>query len=429
MSKEDIIKRHLSKKTLSVLKEGISFPIKPSDLMDHMTGVFDDVIPDMMTSMMSDLRSEGHLSPCPNNGPRNVKAMSAWNIFVEKGEITADDDWWVEVYLKRSRAFDIPRMHLIRATASIKPRDALVTEEKFDAAIKSALTDIRSAYLTEDTYSELDARQTCGLSGEALSTGRDPLNPVIFEFSMKEYKYHEAPVIEEPKTVQHMILDLPSEKLVMADWFRIKGFNDGLEAIIGEDYYDLNSAHGLDQRMSDYLTKAGLAIVQVGNTSPYAYEDGAGIWRMGHVNDEHDRFWNKDDTPTEHKAPDPKWTTCTDLWANIFADPERIIDILMASGEYDDRESARKSLDDYLSETYGAHEIDMQGVTRLHVYAPTGYAVNREAFDRDFKAGEIDTLLMTWKNMILMSWKFSLKMMSCQRTRKSSNTRRCHAST
>lgn len=102
-------------------------------------------------------------------------------------------------------------------------------------------------------------------------------------------------------------------------------------------------------------------------------------------------FWTEEGEKIGDGAPEPVWRTCTDLWANTFAAPERIVDVMMASGLYEARTEAEAVLETYCAQTHGAGIFDL-GTEELHVYAPTGYGVHRDNFDTVFAAPEIPRL-------------------------------------
>jgi hypothetical protein len=359
------------------------------------------------------LRGEGLLSPCPNNGPRGVGTLEAWNRWLAGAydappEARDREHRYGEHQLVNAPGFKTVQNCLIRAVVEMErqvwerehpgerwgsdSKEGAINRDDVQAGLRDACARIITAYAEEETtdnigFIDLQGRQT----SERFMLEGSFLTPVLCAVPAD---YASGPVrlppIETPKSIRHLELSLPSGVLCMADWFRIEGFNEGLRALIGEDdHYEINYADGLDARSRDYFEKAGLAIVQVGNTSPHAYADTPGVWRMGHVDEDHDAFWTEEGEPRPGvTAPEPVWRTCTDLWANTFADQEVILDILMASDRYPDRAEALRAFEAY-AEEYGVSVTEI-GADRLHLYVPTGHGVHAEDFNEVFRAAELD---------------------------------------
>ncbi|MEQ5829392.1 hypothetical protein J3456_18775 [Sulfitobacter sp. NFXS29] len=106
---------------------------------------------------------------------------------------------------------------------------------------------------------------------------------------------------------------------------------------------------------------------------------------MGWFDEDHDAFYTEDSHRTDIPMLEREWNTCTDL----FADRGVMVDILMASDQYETREAADAAMVAYVDETYGAHIIELGG-EKLHIYAPTGYGVHHADFASKISAQEID---------------------------------------
>lgn len=414
-----IAERHFGEGSLDALLLGRDLPITggliPAYHEFDARKAFDAALHKVTRGFLEEIRAEGLLSPCPNNGPRGVGSLEAWNRWLEGAYDAAPEDRdredrYGEHRLAEAPGFKTVSNCLIRAVVEMEGRvwernhpgekrgSASTKEEPLErgdvtAAFREASARIITAYAEEEAidnigFTELRGRQT----GENFVLQNSFLTPVLCALS-GDYSAEPVPLppLETPKSVRQLELSLPSGVLCMADWFRIDGFNKGLQALIGgDDHYEINYADGLDARARDYFEKAGLAIVQVGNSSPAAYADAPGVWRMGHVDEENDAFWTEDGEPREGaQPPQEAWRTCTDLWANTFADREVILDILMASERYPDRSDARAALDDYAGE-YGVSMTDL-GVDRLHLYLPTGHGVQAGDFSPVFRAEELES--------------------------------------
>jgi hypothetical protein len=412
-----IAERNLQPGALDGLKLGRGYPITDGFIPPYHAfdahKAFDEALFAVTRALLEDLRREGLLTPCPNNGPRAVSSIEAWNRWLEGAYDAPPDgrpreDRWGKHSLADAPGFKTFQNCLFRQVVDTErkiwerdhPEDKRgfgeaqipLGEAEVDEMLKAACARIITAYAQEDTndnigFMDLRSQQT----GDALVLQNSFLNPVLCA-RPKDYRSEPVPLppVDAPSSVRHLELSLPSGVLCMADWFRIDGFKEGLQSLLGgEDHYEINYATGLDARAKDYFEKAGLVIVQVGNTSPAAYADTPGVWRMGYVDEDHEIFWDEAGEPVPGTQPPAKaWRTCTDLWANTFADREVIVDILMASDRYPDRADALMGLTEYAQE-YGVSMTDL-GVDRLHLYLPTGQGIHAGDFNEVFRAAELD---------------------------------------
>ena len=411
----EIVSSHINVKTLSILKQGIDFPISKNALKEQLALLTPEQGPlaGLTTGLMQALRAEGLVHACPNNGPRDVRSMNAWNIWMETGDIEQENHRWHKHSLFNSTGFGLVNGSLLKnmfmldfdlqktgktglnkdVNATEQP-EYLFSESDFDLILSRSAEDMVKAMNGDPLiwpflyFQDKELNLHCKLTDKSLSIGDDPLKPVLMAW-VPPYSRVVLPSVKPPKIARHLILQLPSQTLVMADHFRIKGFREGLVALVGHDDHSINGADGRDERMRDYMEKAGLAIVQTSRIRPDAYGGENGIWRMGHVDDTHEIFLNQDGSPTDISPPEPLWNTCTDIWANCLADRQTVIDILMASGLHETRDAAGELLDAYIEETHGASSIAMPDVDWLHVYAPTGYGTDGK-FTEEFQANEIE---------------------------------------
>lgn len=325
---------------------------------------FNKAMEAIQMSVMSAFRDAGFCAPCPNNGPRNVRCLEAWNKFVNND--TDNTEFWYECSLMESPAFR--EISTAIRTSFIEHKGALTRAqaEGMFAPLRSKINEV----LADDEPSAFGRESMKGdLTDEYYGLVGSIFKPVLC-LSLDRTKTP-LPVIGEPKKMRHYTLTLPTGRLAIADYFRIPGFREALEELAGEEEggYNINNADGMNKRAHDYLTKAGIAIVQVSNTSPSAYHDN-GTWIMGHVDE--DEYYDENGEPIGNGPPEPVWDTCTDLWANTFASPEAIVNVLMHSDHYQNEDDAMNALVKYCEETWGANIVDL-GCNTLHVYAPTGF--------------------------------------------------------
>lgn len=363
-------------------------------------------------AMLESLRSVGACAPCPNAFGREISEIDAWNAWLEgKFDAVAENDYetrWFERDLERSPlhstlgylqfSLTLDREKQIWGRENpgeqfpySSDREFTFTAQDFSEMASQLRQDLIEAVIEGSDRAapgkaELTSRQT----GERHGFTGHFLRPVLCSFkeSLSRYPRPLANLEANPPSLRHLEIPLPSGRLAMADWFRIPGFTDAVEKICDEEHYEINYATGVDARAKDYFEKMGIAIVQVGNTSPYAYQVQPGTWYMGHVHEDDDAYWNEAD---ESIRPIPKesWTTCTDLWANTFADVEAIADVLMASERYETREAAIEAIESYCADSYGANIIEIDTPT-LHLYMPTGYGGHKGNFDKVFNARGIE---------------------------------------
>jgi len=391
---------------MQFLKEGLEYPVSKDALVENRrTNVYNarGPINDLSEELMNAYRDAGYLEKCPNNGSRNIRGMTEWNVWLS-GE---DLGRYGQMYLDRAPGFGMMRQALISASVevemdiekSLSPDGKInysdrpkfdLTEDDVDREIAGAVAKAREAFINETTDLLMSRdTSTCQVTGQHLRIGGTLFAPVLTRFT-EDYKDEIAPLVETPKPALHFEIPLPTGELVMGDWIRMEGFKEGLMSLVGgDDSYEINNSVGLDERMQDYFVKAGLVIVQVGNSSPHAYTDTSGVWRMGYVDDDNERFYDENGERTEVELPSEGWSTCTDLWANVFADRSVIVDILMASGVYESRLVADAALLEHVDDAYGT-TINKLDVDRLHIYAPTGFGCLTGSFIKDFRAQELE---------------------------------------
>ena len=345
-------------------------------------------------------RDEGFLAPCPNNGPRNVGAMTAWNDWLEGVDLEKE---YRNSHLLQSAAAQVLPRNFVKTTVRRKMRlendgepAGFASADDLRSVIEAVIAKSREAYIAqtldpyEDTLSNFHDR----LTGDPLRTGGTLFEPVLVSFDTAEREFVPCPVLDQPPVALEIELSLPSGELVMADWFRVKGFKEGLDALVEEPGHgwDLNSQDGMDARMRAYYELAGLVIVACGNNSPYAHLERPGVWRMGHIID--------DELDEDAEVQEEAWTTCTDLWANVFADRQTVLDVMMASGVYAERAEADAALQGYIDDTWGATAVKL-GVDRLHVYAPTGFGEQGDLFDKKVRFAGFDYGAHRWDAYVL----------------------------
>ena len=392
-----IVATHVNMESLSCLRKNIEFPIEKYMLNQHLRFSChpDRMIGVLISELMNDLRGNGLVSACPNNGPRCVPFMQSWNSWVKNG-CEKGDDPSLRYKLFSTPAFDALNDSLLHHTSLyfLEMKQSgnsfkVIQETDFDNILSNVI-DETMAVLTGHSPVRIPVYpHYCRLSGDSVRCSDNPLDPVLSKFDENSGTWEILPIIETiPKPVRHLILDLPSQELLMTKQFVIKGFKEGLDALTGCNFYDISYQNCIDDCVRDCIEKAGLAVIHLYESWPDAYAAGDGIWRMSHIDAAHDVFMS-DGKPTDVAPPQPAWSFDMGPSVNHLADPETVIDILMASGIYESRTLAHEALDAGMKE-YDIVRIPMPGIEHLHIHAPTGYGVLNKCFEDQFRAEEIE---------------------------------------
>ncbi|MEP3669954.1 MAG: hypothetical protein ABJN42_24860 [Roseibium sp.] len=356
------------------------------------------------------LRDAGVCEPCPNNGPHKVRGLEAWNLFLEGAFDEPIEDYSHPHYYRFQELEDAPLFRTLGTAAILASVDferklwesrnpgekynydeeVLIEQEDYQGLLMAIQTEMVNTLTAEDGVHLISADFRSLLDEKMRFVMLDSFLTPTLATRGPDGRKEIVPLEETPAPVRHIELPLPSGRLAMADCFRIPGFNEGIDKLLDGDDYAINQAKGVDDRARAYYETIGLAFIQVGNTSPYAFTDetAPGIWRMGHVDEDHDHFYTEEGERTDAVMPREEWNTCTDRWSNVFGDAEVVKDVLMASGQYDDRDAAEAALVEYC-EQWSAALVNLD-VDHLHVYMPTGYCTHTEEFNEVFKAEEVE---------------------------------------
>jgi hypothetical protein len=376
---QKVFDKHFTDENLAVFNVSDDYSIEnvvPSISDFELRQIFDAKMTGFTYDFLNDLKADGLLDPCPNNGYRDVGCLTAWNKWLaDDYEAELPDPHTRVMYarLDRSPAFAVVKAQFIFAAVEqsklggkfthLVDRFRSITERDFFHET------VKTGVMTFDLVGKMDDERYA-LMGSFLK-------PVLGMYDPKTYELNEVPVLPEPKYVRHVELPTPSGVLVMDQSFEIEGFYEGLKVILSDEYYSINFASGLDRRSQDYLEKLGLCIVQTGSFGTQVHNDTSGIWRVGMV-DEYD--------PRCH-LEEPAWVNDSDIWSNVFGDREAVINVLMASNKYGDRNDAAAALDAHISDDTRSTSAHVT-VDRLHVYMPTGAGIAANKFHEIFDVEE-----------------------------------------
>lgn len=330
-----------------------------------------------LVAFLAEKQAQGALKPCPNLGDRRSNAIEAWNRFAAGGleaikphehrHIAGmlDGAWRDAIFAAVwDTRLEVPSegQHRGRSEAL----DPAVVRAMLEGLPDRIATLVESGKLDPDMT---DCEIYCSITGERLQVELRDWQPVLHRLDLTTANFVEVEAISAGKPLRHMEMNLPTGELLLADWFRIPGFNEGMDALVGDTGREINCDQGADQHTRDNFEGAGFAHISVGNTSPTIYRDGELI-RLGH-HDEETLYDEAGERIAE--GPEEAGCVCTDLWWVTIADKQVITDILMRSDRHADRAAAEAAIDAYVEGSWGVTRIQLEPGP-LHVYFPGGHA-------------------------------------------------------
>ncbi|WP_375263991.1 hypothetical protein [Palleronia sp.] len=326
-------------------------------------------------ALLLEKQAEGVLKPCRNLGDRQNRHLDAWQRLVEAGpeDLKAYDDRQLAGILHgawRDTLFmtilDLPEKgpdgKYLGLASPANPENIRATLETLPDTLAAA---VEGGNMDPDVS---DCDIACSITGERLQLEMRDWQPVLQRLDMKTGQFVEAEAISAGKPLRHMEMNLPTGELLLADWFRIPGFSESVEALAGDPGRDIEPDQGADEHTRNHFERAGLVHISVGNSCPTIYRDGE-ILRLGRIDEE--ALYNE---AGEQIAEEPEQAgmICTDLWWATMADKQTIADILMRSDQHADRAAAEAAIDAYVEENWGVIRIQMEPGP-LHVYLPSGH--------------------------------------------------------
>lgn len=387
--------------------------------------------------ILDELRDAGLLQQVPHGADRQVGEAREWNGFVENGRAGISEyglsylmrtplpmaiaqGAWEGAYdclkeLRVARGFE---MHAgYSASDKVGPKaDMPMTPENLPAIAEAAACNARLTGSGMRCHIMIGRDITCRKTDARLAWKEEAfLAPSLGIWHYPEWgtkgqtRFEDLGPWEAPKPMRHLEVSLPSGVLLMADWFRIPGFNEGVRDP-EDEYRSINSDQGIDERTRDHFERLGLMRIHTTNCVPNLVRDGAAI-RVGWIDEDHDSLWTEDGARTDVELPETLGNICCDLWDATFADREILIDILVAGGARlaanegkDDRdravtgfatsrEKAAALLDAYVAEERHVRRLDFEPGATLHVYMATGHGA--QSFGEKFCSPD----LSDWKFM------------------------------
>lgn len=383
-----------------------------------------------IVNILEELRELDLLKPIPHGADRGIREAVEWNSFVERGREGISEygmyslmrcplptaiaqGAWEGAYetlreLREARGFD--RHAGVYAKDKVGPKaDMPMTRADLPAIAEAAARQACLKGSGRKPHVMVGQTITCQKTDARIEWKEEAfLAPSLGIWHYPEWgkpgrsRFEDLEPWIAPKTMRHVEITLPSGVLMMADWFRIPGFNEGV-ADPEESYRSINSDAGIDERTRDHFERLGLMRIHTTNCVPNLVKDGDAI-RVGWLDEDHDSFWTEDGKRKDVELPESLGNICCDLWDATFADREILIDILVAGGEkivasggkdrhgeeikgyVTTREGAAALLDAYDGHGY-VRRIEFEPGTKLQVYMATGHG--SQEFHEKFRSPDL----------------------------------------
>lgn len=387
--------------------------------------------------ILFDLQAEGVLQAIPHGADRDLPQVLAWNKLVDQGRAgitkvdaqALDRTPLVAVAVGTLCTGGLEAIRKAREAAGIvafperssgfEPRYLPCDEDLVEAVISASMLRLeewvggaRPGFMMTNTIK-------CGKTDEMLSWADDRLlDPVLGVWRdlgpdpdtgrPRPSSFEPIGAFTPAKPLRHLEVTVPSGVLLMADWFRIPGFNEGVN-YDWSSYPSIGSDRGVDARTQDHYERLGLLRIHTTNCVPGVHRDGD-LFRVGSLNEDHEDLWIPDATAEygerfrSELVPEEIGRVCCDLWDVTFADREILADILVAGGERiaanggigengrevlgapRTREEALALLDAY-EKANTVTRITLEEGSKLHLYMATGSEV--EEFQARFCSPDV----------------------------------------
>lgn len=199
------------------------------------------------------------------------------------------------------------------------------------------------------------------------------------DWETKRLRYQEA-AVPAPIEIKTNTIHLETGELLIADWFRIKGFNEIVDKSVDGKAPDINSILGRDEQQLRYARDFNFFSIHVGDACPRLYEKD-GVIIVGSFDDEN--FSTEGHTE--------KGGVSGDLWNVTIIEKQKLIKIVSQTMAM---EYAEKAVADY---------IDKNNVLRLTVN-PGVYHCYSSGNYQEFKkmAGDIDVDMSKFKEVLFL---------------------------
>ena len=417
--------------TDKALQDALPHPAKSKRLQEKIADI------------LCDLQAEGLLNPIPHGADRKVREAVEWNGLVAGGREGISKYGWeaiINTPLARaigeaiwSAGYGVIRQAREEAGLDTRYADAAAdrtgkkalmpsSEDLIDRVAKISIAHMEGCATGVLNFIQIGGDKAyCPKTDARLSWAEDRLlDPALgiwdygtFDPETKKRtpsRFDLLEAFDEPKPIRHVEFNSPSGTILMADWFRIPGFNEGIADKDEFNRPSISSDQGVDLRTQDHYERLGLLRVHTTNCYPRVSRDGDLI-RVGHFDEDHEDLWVEDPDAKygqrflEEKVPEEIGRVCCDLWDVTFADREILADILVAGGEAiaanggtDDRGYEVKGaplsraeafvlLDAYEKE-HDVVRLDVDPDASVHLYMVTGNRI--DAFHDHFRSPDVE---------------------------------------
>jgi len=268
--------------------------------------------------------------------------------------------------------------------------EALAHEWLFEPAYK-ARNAVRSGVLLEQAVAEFYPQlvdtvasgrrdptvgdtMECSVSGERYRLAMEDWQPRLVRYDAEADRHIEIEPIT-PRPLQHVEIDFPSGRLIIADWLHLdelEAYRDSVETP------SINNAAGVEEAVRLVAEQLGFLDIPIGNCVPRVLQTTAGDLVVGFVDDEQDDYADQAfDTGVVERG-----SICADRWSSVIIPRERLVELVVA-GRKCGEAKANEIVDQVVSES-GALEVDMLP-GRKHLY----YAGDHERFAGMFRTPDL----------------------------------------
>lgn len=306
--------------------------------------------------ILVDMRAEGLLQKIPHGADRNISHVIEWNNFIDGGLDAKPKYGWrslMELPLCKmisGAMFSAGHSVIgdVRVAAGLDryPGDnetsrtgskALMpyTDAMIDDMANSCAQIAALCGSGEMGFISMGDSVTCPKTDQRLAWAEDELlSPRLGIMHYNPSRFEPLEAFDKPKPIRHVEIQVPSGELFFADWFRIKGFTEGVQGGKEEDYSkpSISSDLGADERTQDHFERLGLMRIHTTNCVPSIFKEGDNF-RVGNWDEDHDDFWTPNpEDPDDYvrsavPAPNKVGSVCCDLWDVTFADRTVLEDI------------------------------------------------------------------------------------------------------
>ena len=199
---DEIILNHVNMENLSRIKQNMTFPI----YRDTVESMFEisrrkpGCTDEMTWGLMENLRTEGFVSPCPNNMSESILTLKAWNMWIDGFDIENISGFGISTF--REQLFESPGFAVLNNVIHyvLSPIEELIpfyseftdiplvgftpemtemTESEFDRVLEYIPEEVVRTMKGNSKLHNMKQFYHCTTTGNEMFSGNDPLNPVL----------------------------------------------------------------------------------------------------------------------------------------------------------------------------------------------------------------------------------------------------------